>query len=199
MRTENRVNLFGSQIREKIFSLLFLNPTKEYYLREIAKNIDCSAGAVQRELSNLMKLGILTREDKGNASYYSTNKKHLIYKELKSIAEKQGEWLRDLNKTIKSFGTNITIAFIYGSYVKGNETPESDIDLFILGDLSSMQLATQLKPTEEKIGREINPYLITKEEFITNFKAKNHFLCSLIKEKKLFIVGNNDEIQELTK
>ena len=47
---------------------------------------------------------------------------------------------------------NIELAFIFGSYAKGETHAQSDVDLFVLGNIQSMQLSDIISQVEEEIG-----------------------------------------------
>jgi DNA-binding transcriptional regulator YhcF (GntR family) len=52
--------LFGSNARVKILKIFLLNPTKKYYIRQLARDLDLQVNSVRRELENLEKLGLLS-------------------------------------------------------------------------------------------------------------------------------------------
>lgn len=189
-------SIFGSKIREKILTLLYLNKEKELYLREIAGNIGASAGTVQREIRNLQQMGVVSTRRSGNRVYYSLNKGNPIYKELASIVKKQGGLVGELKKGLMG-NKDIKICFIYGSYVSAKDTAESDIDLFVIGEIKGVDLAVRLRVIEKDLGREISPYVITEGELKKKLKQKGHFLRAVIKAEKLFIKGNDDKLQKI--
>ena len=50
---------------------------------------------------------------------------------------------------------------------------------------------------ENKFQREINPSVYPSKEFQDKFKAKHHFILSVLKAPKIFIKGGEDVIREL--
>ena len=50
---------------------------------------------------------------------------------------------------------------------------------------------------EGKILREINPHVYSKEEFIEKVKAKDHFVSQVVAESKIFIIGNENELESM--
>jgi hypothetical protein len=55
--------LFGSKTRVKLLQLFFSNPNRAFYVREITRKIDEQINSVRRELSNLLSVGIITRDE----------------------------------------------------------------------------------------------------------------------------------------
>ncbi|MBN1798574.1 MAG: nucleotidyltransferase domain-containing protein [Spirochaetales bacterium] len=196
MSTGQNINLFGSKIREAILTVMFLNKNKKYYLREIAHNLSFSPGAVQRELRNLMSLHIIDSEKSGNRIYYHLVEANPIYKDLENIVRKQGGLIYLLKEDMANI-KNITVAFIFGSYVSGVDSKDSDIDMFVIGDVSPMELSIKLQKPESIIGREINPYVISELEFKRKYNHENHFIRSVVKDKKIYIKGSDNEIQNI--
>lgn len=197
MSTEKNTYLFGSKAREKILALLFLNRSSEFYLREISGKLEISPGNVQREMRNLEKLKIIKRDKRGNRTYYVLNKANPIYKELSWIIKKGGAVVSSLKECLRKQGKKIDAAFIYGSYAKGNDEPLSDIDMFVVGKIKSMDLAAIFRKYEKKYGKEINPYVIGEKELRQKYREGNNFIRSVLKSPKIFVAGDENEIQRI--
>ena len=60
---------------------------------------------------------------------------------------------------------SIKIAFIYGSYAKGQETASSDVDLMIVADDKTHSFMGKITELEKKLEREINYTLYSSNEF----------------------------------
>ena len=190
--------LFGSDARVKVLSLFMLNAGNEYYLREIAQETRLAIRSVQRTVENLTEIGILQREKRGNSVYFRLRDDIPILPELKAIFLKTvglGALLRQMLAEQKG----IEIAFIYGSVAKGEEEEASDIDVAIIGDLSSRQLTSELVKLERELGREINATVFTPTEWRSRGKKRDHFVRTLIQEPKIFLIGDNGDLEALSK
>lgn len=188
--------LIGSRTRISIFKFFVFNPKAEYYTREIERAIKEPFDPMRRELIRLESIGLLKSRISGRQKYYSVNTGYPILPEIKSIIFKTiglGDALRDLAKD----RNDIEVAFIYGSYAKDTENLESDVDLFILGNIASKDLQQMISKLEKEVKREINPVVYSAGEFKEKVKAKNHFLISLIKEPKIFLKGDGDVFRGL--
>jgi len=60
-----------------------------------------------------------------------------------------------------------------------------------------MELSTALAPARSELAREINPVVMTPQEFRTKVAAKNHFVLSLLEQPKTFLVGNAEDLESL--
>ena len=82
---ERLVRLFGSTSRPRILGLLLADTAKAFYQREIMYETGLSLQAVQRELHNLVTLGILKREEIHARVYYQIDPASPLFKPLKEI------------------------------------------------------------------------------------------------------------------
>ena len=82
---ERLVKLFGSTSRPRILGLLLADTGKAFYQREIMYETGLSLQAVQRELHNLVTLGILKREEIHARVYYQVDPTSPLFKPLKEI------------------------------------------------------------------------------------------------------------------
>jgi len=190
--------LFSSQARVAILGLFLLNPSDRFYMREVATRSSQPIRAVQRELARLEAAGLLSHTIDGNRKYYQINKNCPIFPELKAIFLKTfalGDILRQHLSRVKK---DIIVAFIYGSYAKAQETATSDIDLFVVGDITASELSKALSPAKEGLGREINAVAMPPQELKAKVRAQNHFALNVLSEPKLFLVGDNDDIESIT-
>jgi len=189
--------LFSSQARVAILKLLLLNAGSRYYLREIASLTEQPVRAVQRELPKLERIRLLDHTVHGNRKYYQVNRDCPIFPELKSIFLKTvglGDALREyLSKEV----AGIEVAFIYGSYARGEESIASDIDVFVVGAIKARDLSAALARARSELGREINPVIMTPQEFRAKAAANNHFVLSVLEQPKTFLVGNAEDLESL--
>ena len=88
----------------------------------------------------------------------------------------------------------VEIAFIYGSYAKGNEKASSDIDLCIIGTINEDILVRRINELEKSIKREINYTLYMKKEFTEKRRKKDSFILDLISNPKIILMGEKNDL-----
>jgi hypothetical protein len=71
------------------------------------------------------------------------------------------------------------------------------VDLVVIGNLGLRKLTKILSGLPEQIGREINPHVLSVEEFRKRKSNKDHFITQVIKAPKLLITGNKDEFKTM--
>lgn len=173
----------------KILHLLFKDPDREYYLREIAEELKQEPGAIQYSLETLMKDGILIDERRANLRFFKLNKNHSLYEEIKKIISKTLGMEAKLKEFLSEF-SGIEYAFIFGSIAKSREYSESDIDLLLIGDVDQNFLIEKIRPLEEELRREINYHIYSKEEVIKKLEKGNDFITRIFSESKIILKGD---------
>jgi len=189
--------LFSSRARVDVLKLFFFNPENSFYQRQISKLSGQSIRGVQREVARLEELGIIEKSIEGNRIYYKVNKNCPIFKELKNILFKSVGIAQVLKGHLKS--DEIKVAFIYGSYARNKESLLSDIDLMVIGKISSRELSHLLSKPKKELMREINYVVFSPKEFKERIRQKDHFLNSVLKDRKIFIVGDTNELKAIIK
>ncbi len=187
--------ILSSNTRAEFFRLLFGLNQKEYYLREIARRSGLAVRTVQQEALKLETLRLIQKRRDGNRTYFSANKDNPIYQDIHNLVLKT-TGLRDVLKSYLP-DNSIQFAFIFGSIASGKEKPDSDVDLFIVGDIKLRTLSKYLTVPSQTIGREINSYTISNNELIKKITHKDHFISTVINSNKLFIKGDENEFGKL--
>jgi len=82
---EMMIRLFGSTSRPRILNLLLNCPQQAFYQREIMYETGLSLQAVQRELENLLHLGILKKRETKARVYYQIDLSSPWFKPLREI------------------------------------------------------------------------------------------------------------------
>lgn len=188
--------LFG-KVRSAVLALLFSNSEQSFYFRQIARSIGSGRGAVQRELVNLLELGLIISYRQGNQVYYQANPRCPIFSEIKSLMIKTCGVAGVLQEALTPIEAQVRSAFIYGSLAKGLEKPDSDVDVLVIGNVNFSEIADLFWSVQKVTGREINPSVYPENEFITKVLDGHHFVTSLIHEPKIFLIGDEDGFTKL--
>jgi predicted nucleotidyltransferase len=183
--------LFTSDTRAEVMKILFDGKEKEFYLREIEKTTHVQISSLQKEVKHLLTIDLIKARKDGNRIYYKANIEHPIYSDLVSIVEKTVGIIALIKEKLND--PKIECAFLFGSVAKSKEKATSDIDIIIIGELGMRVVTKLLSGLQEKLGREINPHIYTKEEFKKRIKSKDHFIASVLKEEIKPLIGNVDE------
>jgi predicted nucleotidyltransferase len=149
---------------------------------------------VRRELSLLARAGVINRDVQGNQVRFRANESYPIYEELRSILKKTTGAADQLRAALSPLTDSIVSAFIYGSVASGQERPNSDIDLMIIGNVRFEDVIRLIHPYQEALRREINPHVYTPVEFKRNAREESSFIARILKLPKIFVIGDADEL-----
>jgi predicted nucleotidyltransferase len=187
--------LFG-QTRGRVLALLYGAPDETLFVRQIARQVDTSVGTVQRELNLLADAGLIKRSTVGNQVFFQANREHPEYPELRALLAKTAGVFQMLKSALAPLSSRIDLAFVYGSVARGEEKATSDIDLMVIGAASLDEVLDAVRPVEKQLGRPVNPTIYSREDLKTRLRSGNHFLQSLKKSKKVFLIGDEDEFRK---
>jgi len=187
-------NLIGSKTRQTLLKAFFEAPDTELYTRQLASKYHMSVGTLHRELLKLSISGILKSRKIGNIKLFFLNKQNPIYEEIKNIISKTEGVIKFIKDAI--FGIKgIKVAFIYGSFAKGDERQDSDVDIFLIGDnIDDNKLVIKISSLEKKLFKEVNYTCYTENEYKKEKNKKNSFVLEVMKGKKIFIKGDEDDL-----
>ena len=189
-------SLFG-HTRSALLAMLYGHADQSFYVRQLVRAVGAGHGALQRELKNLTEMGLVLRRTQGNQVLYQANSQSPIFSEIKSLITKTVGVHDVIRSALASLGPEIQIAFVYGSVARQKEHANSDVDLMVLGDASFSEVVSALGPAQKALGREINPTVFPVSEFRSKLAARNHFSRSVMKEKRLFVLGTENDLTKL--
>lgn len=193
--TSNIGGALFTKTQQKILRLLFGQPEKSFYSKELVDRAGIGTGTVLRELEKLSEAGLLTVKKIGNQKHYQANPSSPVFEELKGIVRKTFGLSDPLRLALDQFKGRIKVAFIYGSVAKGSDTAGSDIDLMLISDqLTYPDLLVSFSELETQLGRQLNPTIYTGEEFRGKIIAGSNFVVRVIEQPKIFLIGSQDDI-----
>ena len=116
-------------IKQTIKKYFFTNPTAKLRVREIERALKLPLPSVIRYCKELEKEEILGVLKTGSVNFYTANRseKYLFEKKIHNIKEIYESGLIEyLRRELSN-----PVVFVFGSFSKGEDTEESDIDLYI--------------------------------------------------------------------
>jgi DNA-binding transcriptional ArsR family regulator len=184
--------ILSSRVRSEIFRLLFGLSQQELHVREIERRSGLSIGTVRQELQKLLQMDLVSARRDGNRLYYRGNKEHPLFPDIQNIVLKTSGIVEPLKKVLDK--ESVKTAFIFGSLANNREGAASDLDLMIIGTVGLRTLSGWLSGISEKIGREINPHVMSLKEYRKRKQSGEHFLNRVMESSKIFIKGNEDDL-----
>lgn len=152
--------------KDLVLDLFFNEPTKHWHFEEILSTVKISRPQAANWLRKFIKEEIVKRtKPKGKMPYYVGNYESSAYQTRKRLfalneLEKQG-FLSHLNSLPKA-----QAVIMFGSMSRWDWNHESDIDLFVYGDLEGFDKGA----FRAKLGREIETFVCKDKEELQRFK-----------------------------
>ena len=152
-------HIFGGEAKVKIMRLFIFNPALAYTPSEVSKRAKISPSTVRRELSGLIKAGLVRKRGK----HYSLNRS---YRFLSAI----GNFLIDANplsekqiaKKISTAG-NMKLILISGIFL---HNPDARVDVLIVGDhIKQGKLLSVMSSIEAELGKELRYAVFETSDF----------------------------------
>ena len=187
--------LLSSRARAEIFTLLFSGPEEELHVREIQRRSGLNDSTIRQELRKLSDLDLISGRKDSNRIYYSANKENPLYEDIRNLVIKTSGLVDVLKASLQD--ERIKLAFVFGSIPKGEIKAGSDVDIMVIGEIELRGLSSLLSGVSERIAREVNPYVLSRTEFRKRLQDKEHFLSSVLRSPKIFVIGNEHDLSAM--
>ncbi len=189
------VDALFSRTQQNVLALLYGQPEQTYYTNEIIRKSGSGSGAVQRELSRLVRSGLVTVKRIGSQNHYQANPDAPLFEELCSIVNKTVALVEPLKTALRPIIEHIELAFVYGSVAKKYDTASSDIDLMIVSDhLTYADVFPVLEDVSSKLQRSIQPTIYSHAELGNRIQSDNSFIKRVLEQPKVWIIGKESEL-----
>lgn len=195
-------HLFGSRTRVKLLSLFLRHQDEPLFVREITRRVGTQINAVRRELSNLVKLGLVIEVTEGEEDgkgkrqpglkkkYYKMNPGFKLLPEISALVMRAQVLLEGrLDQEILRLGDVRYLAFL-GVFLGKGKAP---VDLFIVGSIDGARLKSLVIASEKSLGYEINFTVMSPEEFRYRKDMTDKFLYAILESPKNIVVDRLNE------
>jgi predicted nucleotidyltransferase len=158
----------------KILNLMY-KEARPLFFREISKLSEVSIGGTQKVLGDYSSF--LIKEPRGKNTYFSF-KSGILSRYLKSILENERRiYFLMKNKKLKDFFEKLIqnnfLCLIFGSFARGNNSKNSDLDLIIISGQ---------KVPEHLCSLNLHVIELSKKNFETLFRKKDVLALELSKD-----------------
>jgi predicted nucleotidyltransferase len=167
----------------QILTFLARNPDKQFYIREIAKNMNKSVGGTHKTLKSLKQMNFIKENKSGKNIYYQINQMNPSIRNFK-IFITINELMSLVNK-LKNISEKI---ILFGSCANGEDTIESDIDLFVL---TNEKDKVNRKILNEELNRKIQGVVVNTGDLMKIKEEDKGFYQEINKGITLWDVKND--------
>jgi predicted nucleotidyltransferase len=182
------------RLRQDVLAAVYLHPDRWWYLSDLAQHLGTRPSSLQREVARLSEVGILETSRRGRQVYYRANAGSPLFSELRGLIVKTAGVVDSVRESFREFEGRIRVAFVFGSFARGNDRATSDLDVFVVGDVGLADLTPTLAELEARLGRPVNLVSYGEDELRSRLAAGHHFLTSVLAGEKIFILGNAHDL-----
>lgn len=187
--------LLGSSARAKVLSCLLLPGARPVHVRELGRLCGLPYSAAQREVKLLEDLGLVEAEQVGRSKRYHVVAGAPLIPALRDLVRQAVGVVPLLRAAVDREG--VEFSFVYGSVAAGEDLPDSDVDVMVIGDVDDDEFSQALDEVARQTGREITPVTYRPDEFRQGLREGNSFLTSVLRKPKILLKGDEDALQRL--
>ena len=156
---------------QRILAYFFEHPTQEIHLRELARQVDVSLPSVLEAIKKLRKEALVIVTKKIAFTLVKANAEYTRFIRLKRISNLErlyeSQFVDFLIKTCHQPQAIVC----FGSYSRGEDTEQSDIDIAVLGAQQKEIEEIDLTGFERKLHRKISLHVFNIHQLSEEFKS----------------------------
>ena len=184
-----------TKVQQRVLGLLFGNAGRSFYAKELIALAGSGSGAVQRELARLTSAGLVTVTQVGKQKHYQANPIAPVFAELHGLVLKTTGLADTLRAALAPIGNEVTVAFVYGSVAKGEDTATSDVDLLVVSDtLTYADVYSAVEGAATRLGRTVSPTIYTRAELTRRRTRDNAFVSRVFDGPRIWLIGDDDAL-----
>lgn len=162
----NSLKFLLTERQQKLLAALLLRPERSFSLAELIEIAGPGHGSTQNSVKALVVAGVIEAWQERFRTRYRANTRHVIYPELANICRKTWGIADVIAEALQSVAPrNTTTAFIFGSVARGQERPDSDIDVMVIGDIDILKIYAIASDLEKRLGREVHFNVYERQEW----------------------------------
>jgi predicted nucleotidyltransferase len=172
-----------------VLKIFLVNPDKEYYLTEAAKELRLNKMSLYRALEGMVEHDLLESRSDNYRKFYRLKKSHLI-KPLKILVNLDSCVVREF---LGKFRSKSQLIILYGSRANGTDLTDSDWDFILVSDeLGLVTINRIIAELEKKYLTKINVKLYTKSEYDEVRTKRTPFYLEIM-TNNILLKGELDE------
>ena len=184
------LKLYEETAKNKIAEVLFQYPEKEFSLSDLAKEASVAKANIGNILGEFQEAGLISIEKLSKIWRIKSNKTNWLYLRSKILYNLNFVYQSGLVEFLVDYFKNPKAIVLFGSFRKGEDLSNSDVDIAIESDeVKEYQIIglRELSEFESIIGRKIQIHLFNRESIdvgVFNNVANGILLWGFLEVKK---------------
>lgn len=175
-----------------LLARLFEDPPRPYSVNELRRLTGLGSASLQRELGRLERGGLVVSEPVGNQRRVRADPRSAVYPELVALVRKALGVDAVLTDALGPLASRIDVAIVYGSVARDEDRADSDVDLMVVGDLTSGDVLPALLEAEARLGRRISPTCLSRQAFLARRADPGSFVSRVLSSPVRILMGQVD-------
>jgi len=175
--------LFGSETLGNVLASLLAAPTRPLAQADLVRYWSHHKLTGQRALDRAVASGLVRREGTGRGLRYTAQPAAPDFHAARELAV--GDQLR---RRLHGLGMR-SGAYIFGSFAARSDTPDSDVDVLLIGDMDRLAFQQDFWQLEQRLGRAVNVVDYGWADFQRRVAEGSQFLSGLLTQPLLTVAG----------
>ncbi len=163
-------------IKQQIQEYFYMNPTVKLRVRQIERIVKVPLPSVIRYTKELEQEGILQRLVVGEVAFYAANRVSAQFLREKKLFNLRQLFYSGLIDFLRKELSNPVI-IVFGSYARGEDIEESDIDLYVETVVKKKMNVTKY---ETILGRKIQLFIYKHIKDVENKELANNIINGMV-------------------
>ncbi len=169
------MNSLPELITKKNLNIIDLISKKSLCIREIAEKLKCAPSTVHKATVLFKKNNLIKEKKEKNKIIILPNNNSVLFKKIKSLLNISSIIKAKSYKSLKKIGS----VGVYGSFAKGTDDLNSDVDLWVYTQRSLINIRSIITNLEKDIDRRINVIIINEKKLKKIKKEDPEFYTQL--------------------
>jgi predicted nucleotidyltransferase len=187
--------VLGSKVAIKTLRSLLRRPYREWFFKELVKEVGVGVGPLANTMRELVARGIAEQRVVGKQHFYKANLENSLAKSLFDLfgMERKLEIPVNLRTALEEmigrltsdFENKLRSAILFGSVAAGTAGPESDLDLLLVFDESPKQIKeiqAQLDSASRFYEVLAQEHILTRNEFLEMYSLGDDLIVNALAE-----------------
>jgi predicted nucleotidyltransferase len=176
----------------KLVMHLVLHPDDRLHFRALKQRTGLGTGSLQRELARLEGLGLIMRAAEGGKVFYEPLWERDSWRAFRTLLREHADPIEVVRDALIGV-SGIKAAFVYGSTVRGDTRPDSDIDLFIVEEEMPLhEIGRAATEAESLLDRLIDISAHTPASLRQKLERGSGYLRDVLAGPKAWLIGSED-------
>ncbi|HEX6042211.1 nucleotidyltransferase domain-containing protein [Longimicrobium sp.] len=176
----------------KLVTHFVLHPEDRLHFRALKQRTGLGTGSLQRELARLEGMELIARSEEGGKVFYTPLWERDSWRAFRTLLREHADPVEVVRDALIGV-SGIKAAFVYGSTVRGDTRPDSDIDLFIVEEEMPLhEIGRATTEAESLLDRLIDISAHTPASLRQKLERGSSYLLDVLSGPKAWVIGSED-------